>query len=296
MKKILISVVIVLSLLLACFTVGCTPAKLEKITGTYRLTKKTTQHISDEEPTDLIAQNQIIEYIVLTGTEKGYYIYSDKTTALSCKEVKIEYNYSSNDPEEISSVKVYTQPNDYVLLYVNYKNAAECFLVYEKNGIKSELFPSLEYSKKTHFTRISDDVTLATVNRETGQNLGTVPFPLAGIQGLNELSADYVDGYEFPYAYRLYDLDIANRRANIVYAYKSDMIRRTETAEISYDLSQNTFTVGEEIYSLDSSDVPTRNIVDEASGNVKLFLFKINGYDINSYADSIEENYLSSQE
>lgn len=302
MKKTALFLILILILTAVLFTVGCTPAKLEKITGIYRITTKTSQHVDSAEVVDLVARDEITEYIVLTGSDKGFYLYGDKNTTLTCKEVKIEYDRKSDDSDKISYVKIYTDitENSYTLgLHVDYRRFDGCYLVSNTVGIHSSIAPSLQYTKKTEFSRVSKEITLSALNKEVGKNLSAVPYELTGIHGLNNLIVDAPSSlYEDDYYYRVYDIDVLQKKAVFAYAKTSDGKRQTETLSVNYELKKTgdnaygTLTIGEEVYTLDSHYNPYREFTitdDEYPVTATAHLTRIDG-NIDSYTDVEFEN------
>ena len=271
MKKFLIPTLIIFVILIACLTAGCNSATLDKVIGTYMLTTKSEQHIDAEEPTDFIAKNGIICYVVLDGSEKGYYVYGDNATPITCKEIKVEYSKSSNDESKINTVKFFLNPNnptDYDLYYVNYSSSTKKnFLVYKKQAMRSDVFDSWNYAKTTEFTQMSKVASISVVNKYIGADLKVIPYALSnihGINGVNAYASDFSSDYVFPYVYYYYDIDAANGTAKIYYALKSDLVQREETVTLTYDLSKpaedskGTLTLGETVFTLSNSYYASR--------------------------------------
>ncbi len=265
MKKVLIPIIIVFAILIACLTVGCNPTTLDKVVGTYMLTTKTEQHIDAEEATDLIAKNGIVCYVVLDGSEKGYYVYGDNDTPTTCKEIKVEYVKSTDDENKISSVRLFLNPDnatDYDSYFVNYDSKTKKnYLVYKKQAIRSDLIESLNYAKTTEFTQLSTTAAISVVNSYLGTSLKVIPYALSNLHGINAVYA-YDNAasaeYETPYVYYYYDIDAADGSAKLYYALKSDLVKHEESVTFSYDLSsadenkKGTVTLGETVFTLNT--------------------------------------------
>lgn len=271
MKKVLIPIVIIFAIFIACLTVGCNSTTLDKVVGTYMLTTKTEQHIDAEEATDLIAKNGIVCYVVLDGSEKGYYVYGDDDTPVNCKEIRVEYTRSSDDDNKINSVQFYfslTDTSDFDAYFVNYDNEAKTNrLVFKKPAVRSDV-ASWSYTENVEFTRISSEASLSVVNNKLGADLKAIPLALANLHGINAVSASFVGDsetdYISPYIYYYYDIDAADGVAKLYYALKSDLVKHEEDLTFSYDLSsadendKGTVTLGKTVFALTSSYCASR--------------------------------------
>lgn len=271
MKKVLIPIVIIFAIFIACLTVGCNSTTLDKVVGTYMLTTKTEQRIDAEEATDFIDKYGIRCFVVLDGSEKGYYVYGDDSTPITCKEIKVEYVESSNDDGKISSVRFYLNPNnptDYDSYFVDYNSKTrKNYLVYKKQAIRSEIIDSLNYAKTTEFTQLSTEASVNVVNKYVDVDLKVIPYALGNLHGINAVSVyDVASSSEYPspYVYYYYDIDAAERTAKLYYALKSDLVPHEENVTLTYDLSQQTenikgtVTLGETVFTLNSSYYASR--------------------------------------
>lgn len=246
MKKTFVVSILIFCVLCIVALTGCTAEKTDKVVGTYVLSTKTTQAVDEQTATDYIAINEITEYLVLTGKEKGYRVYKDKNTTLYCTEVKIEY--SENDKKKLNSVLIYpdvSDEDDSDLLYVDSKSGG-IKLVYVRQGINSSIH-SLRYTYTTEYTKISSDVSLKAVEKELGTSLNVVPYELTACHGLCSFDVFEEDKYIYAFAY----FDLFGKTAKIYYAEKSDSVQRTLDLALSYDLSAKTLTVGEYQFDFD---------------------------------------------
>lgn len=256
MKKTLIPLLLIITIIITVVAAtGCEAASMDKITGTYELTVKTRQHVDESTATDLMEKYEIKCYLVIDGSQKGYYIYQDKDSALTCTEMKVEYTYDSDDTSKVSSVRIYTDPlsSSSDSYYVNYNKSDKTnHLMYRIPGIHSSLAPSLEYTRVADFTQISSDTTLATVKSKLGVDIKVLPTELRYINGLQTM---YTENDNSPYIYRYYDIDVLGGTAKLYYALKADGVKHEETKTVAYDLtvtddSRGTVTIGEEVFSL----------------------------------------------
>jgi len=286
MKRKTIPAILIITVIIitVCALFGCTPAAMDDVTGTYRLTVKTRQHVDAETATDYITENEIAEYLVITGNETGYRYYADKFGDPVCTEIKIEYDYSEDDKDKIDTVNIdYRSSND--LLYINYdKSTKKTSLVFDRNGIHSDLFYEFNFTVHTKYEKISDAKDLSVINSETGKTLNAVPYDFIPINGLCELNAESDPEGLFPYIYRYYDIDLNAGTAEIIYAEKADKIKKTETVSISYDTQNKIITIGTEVYNLTDNGF-SREVVNPDSGTT----LKYNLYGI-GYIENMEEH------
>ena len=111
MKRTIKATLCAVLLALMCFTLtSCYvshPTAMRNLTGTYELTKftrKAKDADSEADPDDYIAQKGIVAYLVITGEDYGYYVYKDNETPVTVKQVKILYEYDSEDISKVKSI------------------------------------------------------------------------------------------------------------------------------------------------------------------------------------------------
>ena len=104
MKTVLSAIILVAM----CFTLtSCYvshPTAMKKLVGTYELTKftrKAKEAPSEEEPKDLLKENGVKAYLVITADGYGYYAYKDNDTQLKVYKVTITYEYDSEDVSKV---------------------------------------------------------------------------------------------------------------------------------------------------------------------------------------------------
>lgn len=127
MKKKLMAVlsaVLLVACALACFACARVDAgKMDKLVGTYQLTKyrrvysdhKDNGEKAGEEEEILTMRNMSV-YLVIDGTEYATVVYRDNEIELSCRQVRIAYNYEKTDDgtvtDKISTVRLsYLNPD-----------------------------------------------------------------------------------------------------------------------------------------------------------------------------------------
>lgn len=75
----LLALLVLVTTLIANVLVACNPTEMEKIVGTYKLVTNTRTKYR-QETVDNIATYGKGAYIVLTGSDYGYYVYKDNDT------------------------------------------------------------------------------------------------------------------------------------------------------------------------------------------------------------------------
>lgn len=264
-KKILSSIsAIVLLLLSATSLTACnSPAKMEKIVGTYELVTDTITKY-EQESIDRIETYQKEAYLVLTGEESGFYAYKDKDTSPYAIEIKIEY--FKNDNDQVSSIRYVTgsgeKPNslnvdakDDVALVSRWPSANKLMDAYE-----------IKYKK------ISDSVNLSEVKNAFG-NLPVFAYGLFAYNCLYSAEIGNQLGNYSEYIYKFIDLDSANQKATIYYALKSDRMPVVKT-DVNVVFVKDTekesvirIKIGEDEYEL-STGLPRKNITLYVDGTL----------------------------
>lgn len=108
MRKLkLLSVMLVLTLLVST-VFGCSVVKarkMEDVIGTYRLTNYKITDAETKEVTDCIVDRGYEVYLVVTGTDKGYYVHKDNNTEQPYyREVWLSYEYDDEDSSLVAFV------------------------------------------------------------------------------------------------------------------------------------------------------------------------------------------------
>ncbi|MDY4592326.1 MAG: hypothetical protein SO434_02855 [Eubacteriales bacterium] len=226
--------------------VACENADKNDINGTYELTKWTIDY-EDNVPTDIMERDEVEAYVVITGQDKGFYVYQSKSTPLYCKQVKIELEYSSTDPEKVIVVRL-KDGMGWSMSFTTSKTSKDVMLK-DKN---LKIFDQKASLKE--FTRISKATDLSAVNAKVGQTLTYVDFEYAPFDCWYEYVYEtskpehYADVER--YVYYFVKTDVKTNKAKAYYCLKSDLVQRTTTLDTSLDLAQNTFTVGADTFSI----------------------------------------------
>ncbi len=244
MKKMRTILVAVCMFVCSIFATGCyfiQAQTMKNVKGTYKLTYYTTttkQYVKNESGTyvvessteDTLKVNQIEYYFVVTGEDRGYYVYKDKDTDAYGLEVYMSYQSNKEDNKKYD--------------YVNYRRVTEKEdnkLGISKNALHDSRIPT--YLKVTLFgqtsishtpgfdktwTKVSDKTDLSYVKEQMGE------FPVYGyeewsIQGLHVMHEQYdvnavsaITPNFNPYKYYNVIIDTLNMKATTYYALDSD--------------------------------------------------------------------------
>ena len=246
--------------------VACENAGKNDIKGTYELTTW-DYYYEDNVATDIMERDEVKAYVVITGQDKGYYVYQSKSTPLYCKQVKVELEYSSSDPEKVIVVRL-KDGMGWKISFTTSKTSKDVKL--KDHKIK---FLDQKQSLK-EFTRISKATDLSVVNKEVGATLTYVDFEHAPFDCWYEYVYETSKPEHYKdverYVYYFVKTDVTTNKATAYYCLKSDLVQRTTTLDTSLDLAQNTFTVGEDTFSIsyENDDCHLSNIRTVNSGEI----------------------------
>ena len=283
--------------------VACEKADKNDITGTYELTTW-DYYYEDNVATDIMERDEVKAYVVITGQDKGFYVYQSKSTPLYCKQVKVELEYSSTDPEKVIIVRLKDGMGWKIsFTTVTYKMDLKTNVKLKDHKIK---FLDQKQSLK-EFTRISKATDLSTVNKEVGKTLTYVDFEHAPFDCWYEYvfetsNSAYYDSVD-RYVYYFIKTDVEANTATAYYCLKSDLEQRTTTLDTSLDLAQNAFTVGESTFSIsyenDDCHLSYNYAVNEGEANqydVTCWLSRAYVTDIDALCAERLEEYRASLE
>lgn len=226
--------------------VACENAGKNDIKGTYELTTW-DYYYEDDVATDIMERDEVKAYVVITGQDKGYYVYQSKSTPLYCRQVKVELEYSSSDPEKVIVVRL-KDGMGWKISFTTSKTSKDVKL--KDHKIK---FLDQKQSLK-EFTRISKATDLSAVNKEVGATLTYVDYEYAPFDCWYEYVYETSKPEHYKdverYVYYFVKTDVTTNKATAYYCLKSDLVQRTTTLDTSLDLARNTFTVGETTFSI----------------------------------------------
>ena len=253
MKKIAL---VILTIILTVFSIGmlaaCNPETVENIKGTYKMSVNTTGN----EDKDLISANDIEAYIVVTGSESGYFVYKDVSTPLTVKEVELVYWKNNNDKVTQVEIKdnqgwVKNKVGSFNKLFVN-KTSDGMELKYEQKKVGDIIS-----RKNTVYNRISESTTLSYVKSVFGESIPSVvknddASLIHGVWNVNE--------YDGKYDYRYMDFNVLTNKATDYYveAESKTILKAT------YD-----FTVGEFVANEETGEKIAKVIVTTDKENVE---------------------------
>ena len=106
-KKLRILGIVLLTLLLTVASFGCymiSSQTMDKVKGTYELTRYTRTNGGDGTVTNYIEDHGYKVYLVVTGTSEGYYVFSSTATPAYRREVILSYEYDQDNSSKIDRV------------------------------------------------------------------------------------------------------------------------------------------------------------------------------------------------
>ncbi len=237
---------VIFTIILLATLIACENADKNDIKGTYELTTW-DYYYEDDVATDIMERDEVKAYVVIAGQDRGFYVYQSKSTPLYCRQVKVELEYSSSDPEKIIVVRL----NDGMGWKISFTTSK----ISKDVKLKDHKIKFLDQKKSLkEFTRISKATDLSTVNKEVGATLTYVDYEHAPFDCWYEYvyETSKPEHYEDVerYVYYFVKTDVTTNKATAYYCLKSDLVQRTTTLDTSLDLAQNEFTIGETMFSI----------------------------------------------
>lgn len=295
-KVILVALLVLVTAITASVLVACNPAELEKIVGTYKLVTDTRTEYQ-QDTVDYIARDGREAYIVLTGTDYGYYVYKDNDTAAFARKIKLEYY--KNDENKVTSITYVLGVGEKKSRSLNINAQKEISLVSRWTSANKIMDAyDLQYNK------ISDKTDLSTVKKE----LGDVPvFDYDLYQYHSMYSASLLNGVEKnfgSYIYKYYDVNTASCTATLYYALREDE-KPVVQNNLAVSFARNedndkpiSMTIGEDTFTLENG-IPQRSVkvtINEEvfDGTEELSWFSLNQTeytDLTAYFDSLIAEY-----
>lgn len=311
----------VCSVMLACVMlggffqlIGCyqtQSGKKSDIVGTYKLEKKTEGRDSSGEAIDLIARDGIVEYLVITEEGKGFRVYGDNKNEMTCSELRVRF---IEDEDNLGYYK-----------FIEYKEkaldpwrklgfyASEKMLNFGTPSISSGCVQIKESA--IAYKMVSNDQTLATVERETGKTFKYTPFELVGMDGMVGANSLYIqidpETEEFTtidsdYIYFILDIHTDTLTADVYYSLKADEIQQKQlglamTFSMSepdkYNVSYVLLNVGEYKfrYALSDGFVGRTELIVKKGEITYVLAFDTYIFDMDEFIGKAVEDYNASK-
>lgn len=155
---------------------GCTWGKAgteSDLIGTYKLTTSTRRLKGEETATDLIETKSIVSYFVFSGGGEGYYVYQDDETPLYSTELKMTYEYSSQEDGTIITVR-YDDGQSQSHLNVQANNTS--VKLYFDQDIYNGAIIQINSDRDIVYTKISEEPTLKDAAAQLKTTLSPLPF------------------------------------------------------------------------------------------------------------------------
>ena len=300
--------------LTACY--ASKPVLMEDLVGTYQLTKFTRTGTGENAEThDLIAEKGIVAYLVVGADGKGYYVYKDNDVELYVKEVRIEYDYATEDvTEEYVDDQGNTQTRivetkttdliDEIRYYTGDGSATHPGGGHENLGVNgailnfyyAAIFQRKE-SQSVEYKKVDKAVDLSYVQGKLGQLPAATAYEVQRMGGWHTVDESY-DSSEI--LYRAYNVDLATMTATYYYATKQDKIMQQSQVALTYSLSDDGTTLnvnlGDEQYTAYYNYQNVPSSFSRTSEAVSFFFDRQAGpFDLTQWASNVVEAYESMQ-
>ena len=148
----------------ACYTINS--AKMSDVIGTYELTQYYTDYPTDQDhlDADCIAERGWVGYLIVTGQNRGWYVFKSTDTVPVAVEVSLYYEYDQEEPGNIAYI---TFKDSKSLkdehLGVNFKRKDK-ILNHTKSAINDGLLKqsgrTIRYSKLNNSVNVDDAISL----------------------------------------------------------------------------------------------------------------------------------------
>ncbi len=208
--------------------------KMNRLKGTYKLTYYTytpSYDIGSEPPEtrDYVNGEKYLweDYLVITGTDMGYYIHKDVNTPAYVKEVKLTYEYDTEDSSKIDYVTFMDVLTTTAEPGVNRLGVNGKRLNYSKSSVTWNGFLIKQHTEAIHVTweKVDDATDLSYAKAQLG-SIKEYTYGAFGVRGVYEMisakNAETGEYLESEYQYFFYVIDTAKgvRNARVYYALK----------------------------------------------------------------------------
>ncbi|MBR2341805.1 MAG: hypothetical protein IKA72_05305 [Clostridia bacterium] len=207
--------------------------KMKRVKGTYKLTHYTYRpsYKSGNTPPatiDYIQDRGYEVYLVVTGTNRGYYVHKDNNTEAYSTEVDLSYEYNQEDSALVDYVYYRTPRASDTEKFGVTKNR----LNYSNPGI--ELFGTVQAREDKDWEKVDDATDLSYV-REQFDVLKEYSYDEYAMEGIYSLNSYNWESYseetlENPYHYYFVSIDATLKKATVAYLKKdgSEAVRETK--------------------------------------------------------------------
>lgn len=304
----LLSLLVIAALILSfasCYFIS--GQDMEDLEGTYKLTSFTyTPKYERKEgytPTerDYVNGESFLyeDYLVITGESTGYYAHKDASGQTYVKEVKLSYEYDTEDSDEIEYVTfedALSSSND---IEVNRLGVNGDVLNYTKSAYDyTTLITQVQMrseSVSVRWEKVSDDTDLSYVKEKLG-NLKSYDYEGYKRRGIYELTTsknietgEYLDS-EYLYLFYVIDTYDGASTATLHYAQASDPEQKfTRTVTFSYSSDLTSLTVDGDTWTLESM---WGNYYISQSGNMEYHYFLVSNIPTSTALENLIENKM----
>lgn len=277
MKKlsIILSVVMLLSFctlsLCGCITHNIKAGPMKDLVGTYKLATYDVTPDATEETADLsyeerthnyLDERGIQAYVIITGTDSGYYLYKDNQTDWWCESISLSYSYETDDEGNVTD-KIREVEFDTHLSGASYTpgqgresvgfNNKKHNLNYTHHSYHGKWI-EIKDTTKVVYEKVSKDTTLGYVQEKIGRTFQAPRYELKLFKGIllyycyfPDYQADVLNDMIYCYV----DFDNVTFNATVYYALKSDyanglrgeQLQKTKSVTATFDDGDSYFTL-----------------------------------------------------
>ena len=223
MKKKLISILTAVLFLALAILPGCyfvNAQKMKNVKGTYKLVTYSRTDGLTNKTTDYVEKLGYEEYLIVTGSNMGYFVHKDNNQAAYSVEVRLIYEYDTEDSSLVSRVTYEDS--------LNSQARANSFGVTKDNLNVSiprvyvtDWMNSDGYSRS--FTKVDNATDLSYVKQQLG-TLNEYTYESWKDKGVWEASSycASVNDYEEPYVYYYVAVNGYDNQMTVYYALKTE--------------------------------------------------------------------------
>lgn len=191
MKKICKGIISLFLIALIVVCSGCSgytsrPGKMSKLIGTYKLTEYTYESSEEKDVVhNLIEEESIVCYLVITGNEKGYFYFDSKDMHQGYSDVSLTYEYEQDMDtylytDNVKSIVVKSDDElelpggatEYTMGFVCKIRTKYLNYRYSKSDVSflnKHLNIEFKYSVKIKFTKVNKDTTTDTIREQVSR-------------------------------------------------------------------------------------------------------------------------------
>ena len=244
---VLLLAISIIASLCSCYTISA--QKLDNVKGTYKLTHYTyTPSYERKDGYTPTHRNYITDekylyedYLIVTGSNTGYYVHKAKDTEAYSKEITLSYQYSIEEPSRVEYVIFNDALTVNSTMGTNKLGVTKNGLNYYKGGLDyTELFTNRKMRSEdisVRWEKVDKAIDLSYAQSQLG-TLKTYDYKAFGARGIYELTATVNttsgETIESEYQYFYYVIDTAANTTTVAVYYATTEAPTTQkTASVT---------------------------------------------------------------